>query len=161
MASWISAGLYGKMAKRRSPTKGPEGVRTVTLPSTWEWSALTGPGANGSFGPTSDPPGDKPLSRAGKPQSAGLDRRNFLLQLCLGTGAAFFPAKLWANAFSGTSFDEKVQPAGGYYLHPHYRNQRPLDATLLKVDPGTDRFVGEKYSAQIDTILETWTAELL
>jgi tetratricopeptide (TPR) repeat protein/peroxiredoxin len=46
-------------------------------------------------------------------------------------------------------------------LHPSYRNERPLDATLRKVPPGFDRFVNEKYVEEIASTLAQWTAGLL
>jgi hypothetical protein len=50
---------------------------------------------------------------------------------------------------------------GGYYLRQHYLAQRPLDATLLKVQPGLDEFVSEKYHDQIAAILAEWSSSLL
>ena len=53
-------------------------------------------------------------------------------------------------------------PSGGeFHLQPHYRAQRPLDATLLKVQTGLDDFVTEKYHDQIATILVEWSSSLL
>jgi tetratricopeptide (TPR) repeat protein/peroxiredoxin len=48
-----------------------------------------------------------------------------------------------------------------FHLHPHYRLQRPLDATLLKVTPGLDDFVTEKYHDQIAARLREWSFSLL
>jgi tetratricopeptide (TPR) repeat protein/peroxiredoxin len=50
---------------------------------------------------------------------------------------------------------------GEFHLHPHYRAQRPLDATLLKVQAGFDDFVTEKYHDQIAGILAEWSSSLL
>ena len=47
------------------------------------------------------------------------------------------------------------------FLHPRYRTERPLDSTLLKVDPALDRFVSEKYADEISKILDSWSADLL
>lgn len=49
----------------------------------------------------------------------------------------------------------------GFHLHPHYRSERPLDATLLKVQAGLDEFITEKYAEQIFAILAEWSAGLL
>ena len=38
--------------------------------------------------------------------------------------------------------------------------QRPVDATLLKVEAGSDQFVTEKYADQLAAILQRWTAGL-
>ena len=43
----------------------------------------------------------------------------------------------------------------------HYRSERPLDATLLKVQAGLDDFITEKYADQIAKILAEWSAGLL
>lgn len=48
-----------------------------------------------------------------------------------------------------------------FRLEPHYRSDRPLDSTLLKVEPGRDPFVGEIYADAIGTILKEWSAALL
>jgi tetratricopeptide (TPR) repeat protein/peroxiredoxin len=48
-----------------------------------------------------------------------------------------------------------------FYLHPHYRAQRPLEATLLKTKAGFDDFVTEKYQDQIAAHLAEWSSGLL
>ncbi len=47
-----------------------------------------------------------------------------------------------------------------FRLHPHYRTARPLDATLLKTQSGSDEFVIEKYHDSIAAILSEWSATL-
>ncbi len=42
-------------------------------------------------------------------------------------------------------------------LHPHYREQTPLDAALLQIDPGRDGFVNEQLSEKIAAILDSWS----
>ncbi len=49
----------------------------------------------------------------------------------------------------------------GFHLHPHYRAQTALDATLLKAKAGLDDFITEKYHDQIAAILAEWRAKLL
>ena len=51
--------------------------------------------------------------------------------------------------------------AGELHLHPHYRSQRPLDATLRKVKAGLDVFVTEKYADWIIAVLKEWSTNLL
>ncbi|HYM75302.1 MAG TPA: FG-GAP-like repeat-containing protein [Candidatus Dormibacteraeota bacterium] len=46
-------------------------------------------------------------------------------------------------------------------MRPHYRTERPLDATLLKVRADLDRFPSEKYADQIAATLSEWSASLL
>jgi len=47
-----------------------------------------------------------------------------------------------------------------FYLHPHYRAELPIEATLLKARAGSDEFITEKYADQIATILNEWSAAL-
>ena len=46
-------------------------------------------------------------------------------------------------------------------MHPRYRQQRPLDATLLNTQAGLDAFVTEKYHGQIAATLGQWSESLL
>ena len=46
-------------------------------------------------------------------------------------------------------------------MHPHYPTQRPLDATLLKVQADFDDFITEKYHDRIAAILAGWSSNLL
>ena len=48
-----------------------------------------------------------------------------------------------------------------FHLHPHYRAQRPLEATLLKTKAGSDDFVTERYHDQIAAGLAEWRSSLL
>ncbi|MGC1450123.1 MAG: FG-GAP-like repeat-containing protein [Candidatus Sulfotelmatobacter sp.] len=74
------------------------------------------------------------------------------------------PASLWGLAFPGlTSVVFRDTPASepGFHLQPHYRTERPLDATLLKVQAARDDFITEKYADQVAAILAEWSASLL
>jgi tetratricopeptide (TPR) repeat protein len=104
----------------------------------------------------------RPRSRAGR--GADLDRRDFLVRFCQGAGASLVPRRLWGFASPGLGPAPSSGDAvgdDGYHLHPHYREQRPLDLALLKVHPGLDEFISEKYADQIAAILEAWSGELL
>jgi tetratricopeptide (TPR) repeat protein/peroxiredoxin len=93
-----------------------------------------------------------------------LSRRNFLLRCCQGASAAFVPARLRSFAFPGISLLDSattLSSNGEFYLNPHYRMQRPLDALLLKTQAGLDEFVTEKYHDQIAAILAEWSSSLL
>ncbi len=48
----------------------------------------------------------------------------------------------------------------GFHLHPHYRADTALDATLLKTKAGLDDFITETYAEQIAQILAGWRADL-
>jgi len=136
---------------------------------------LTGPCTNGSFGSTRDSPRKIILTGEGKPyrftdresinlESIDLRRREFLLRFCQGAGATLIPAGLRVLAFPDSRpFGSRSEPASGaeYHLRPHYRTERPLDATLLKVQAGADEFITEKYADQIAAILAEWSAGLL
>jgi tetratricopeptide (TPR) repeat protein/peroxiredoxin len=74
------------------------------------------------------------------------------------------PARLSGFAFPPVypSDSPTTFPSGGeFYLHPHYRAQRPLDATLLKTQAGLDDFVTETYHDKIAAILAEWSSSLL
>jgi hypothetical protein len=96
---------------------------------------------------------------AGKPRpSVDLHRREFLARCCQAAGASLVPAALR----NFPSFHLAPSPAlAEYHLNPHYRSDRPLDATLQKVQPGSDQFISEKYADQIAAILSEWSARLL
>ncbi len=145
------------------------GASRTRLPSLSAF-ALTRPKANVSFASTHTVPGEITLSRAGKsPQSANLEsvdlrRRNLLVRFCQGAGATLIPAKLWGLSFPGfESFASRSAPvaSAGFQLQPHYRSERPLDATLLKVQAGLDEFITEKYADQVAAILAKWSASLV
>jgi tetratricopeptide (TPR) repeat protein/peroxiredoxin len=109
---------------------------------------------------------EKPPPSDDRGAVAGLGRRDFLFRFCQGAGAALVPARLWGLGFPHANLSAPGAPSGSsgdaaYHLHPHYRSERPLDATLLKVQPGLDDFITEKYAKQIGWILERWSAGLL
>ena len=54
-----------------------------------------------------------------------------------------------------------LQADGEFHLHPHYRSQVPLNATLLKTQAGLDDFITEKYHDQIAASLAEWRSSLL
>jgi tetratricopeptide (TPR) repeat protein/peroxiredoxin len=58
-------------------------------------------------------------------------------------------------------FASQIGRANVFHLQPHYRTERPLDATLRKVESGLDDFIMEKYADQIAAVLAEWTANLL
>jgi Flp pilus assembly protein TadD/peroxiredoxin len=95
---------------------------------------------------------------------ASLDRRDFLIRCCQTASATLFPTALRGLALPVVGpFDSGDSPAadGNFHLHPHYRSQLPLEATLLKTQAGLDSFVTEKYQDQIAAILSDWSANLL
>ncbi len=120
---------------------------------------------NVSFGSTRDSSRNITLNKAGKPRpSVDLRRREFLTRFCQGAGATLIPASLWGITFPCfRSFlpDCESAAGAGFQLHPRYRTERPLDATLLKVQAGRDGFITEKYADQIAGILAEWSASLL
>jgi tetratricopeptide (TPR) repeat protein/peroxiredoxin len=74
------------------------------------------------------------------------------------------PGSLRGFAFPGIypSDSPTALPSGGeFHLHPQYRAQRPLDATLLKTQAGLDDFITEKYHDQIAATLAEWSSGLL
>jgi tetratricopeptide (TPR) repeat protein/peroxiredoxin len=109
----------------------------------------------------SDDPDD---TRPADLESVDLRRRELLVRFCQGAGASLIPSSLWglAEPVPG-GFASRNEQAGnaGYLLHPHYRSERPVDATLLKVQAGSDEFITEKYADQIAAILAEWSSSLL
>ncbi len=51
--------------------------------------------------------------------------------------------------------------AGAFHYHPHYREQTPLDAFLLKTKAGGDEFVTEVYHDRIASTLSEWRKNIL
>src|ERR1700752_738475 len=92
--------------------------------------ALTGPHPDVSFGSEPDSAGDIALSRAGKLHpSIDLRRRDFLVRFCQGAGATLIPAKLWGVVVPDLDLAAGRNAAADsrFQLHPHYRNERPID----------------------------------
>ncbi|MCU1298678.1 MAG: ASPIC/UnbV domain protein, partial [Acidobacteriaceae bacterium] len=91
-------------------------------------------------------------------------RREFLIRCCQSASVAAFPASLRALSCAYSLEPQDLSSAGSnaeFHLHPHYRAQMPLDATLLETKPGFDRFVTEKYHDQIAEILARWSSSSL
>ncbi len=91
-------------------------------------------------------------------------RRRFLSQCCQTASMALVPGALRGLVFSpATTFaaGNAVPPASEFHLHPHYRAQLPLEATLSKTQSGHDKYVTEQYQDQIAGILSAWGASLL
>ena len=127
-----------------------------SLPRFAGLAALTRQNTNVSFGLIRDFARNITLSRAEKPLvPVDLRRREFLIRFCQGAGATLIPATLWGLPLP------RPHPDAAFEFHPHYRTERPLDATLRKVESGTDEFVNEEYADQIAQILGEWSTGLL
>ena len=88
-------------------------------------------------------------------------RRDFLLQCCQGATAALVPPGLRRLAFSSAYAVDPAARGAPFHLHPHYREQRPIDALLLRTQAGLDSFPSEKYADEVEAILTQWSAGLL
>ncbi|HXA68534.1 MAG TPA: tetratricopeptide repeat protein [Bryobacteraceae bacterium] len=86
--------------------------------------------------------------------SLDLRRRSFLIR---SLAIPFLPRLDAQDA----SLQDASLVDGGFHLHPHYRAQTALDATLLKTQTGLDEFITERYHDEIAAILSNWTANLL
>jgi tetratricopeptide (TPR) repeat protein len=97
-----------------------------------------------------------------KGQSADRSRREFLLQCCRGASAALIPAGL-RGFLPNYRFDllDSLSSDAEFHVHPHYRADMPLDATLLKTQSGLDAFVTEKYQDQVAKVFAEWNLGLL
>ncbi|MGC2182276.1 MAG: tetratricopeptide repeat protein [Terriglobales bacterium] len=71
------------------------------------------------------------------------------------------PGALRGLAFPFAFDSRKLNSPSEFHLHPHYRGQLPIEATLLKTRPGLDGFITEKYQDQIAAMLAEWSAGLL
>ena len=109
-----------------------------------------------------EPPSPGSFSVDLDPASRG--RREFLSRCCQGATAALLPLGLRGLAFPSIFDSPNMSlPVSDidFHLHPRYRSQTPLDATLLKTQEGLDAFVTEKYQDQIAAILAEWSSSLL
>ena len=105
-----------------------------------------------------------PLNEAEDAPRLDVSRREFLISFSQTAAAALIPSSLRRVHFPSLAPPGVVQsgdsPGAQFYLRPHYRGERPLDAVLLKVEAGTDQFIGEKWAEEIDAILAQWSASL-
>src|SRR5262249_15712716 len=105
------------------------------------------------------------LSRAEKKRGPiNIGRRDFLIQFSQTAGPAFLPTALctFSLPFTPLAFAaDSTSAREDFYVHPHYRSQRPIDSLLLKTKAGLDEFVNEKYAEQIGEILARWSSDLL
>src|ERR1700690_782115 len=93
-------------------------------------------------------------SSSGDPADSG--RRDFLIRCFQGTSAALVPPSLYGLALPLSYASDSPKSSSlcaDFHLHPHYRAQVPLEATLLKTQAGLDEFVTEKYHDQMAAIL--------
>ena len=120
---------------------------------------LTGLDEGVSFGFTRECPRGISLSRAGKQRPPGdlipvgrdpsdrdlpdPGRRDFLVWRRQGASAALVPGA-WrglALPFAYAPDSRNLGSLGEFHLHPHYRAQLPLEATVLKTQTGLDKFI--------------------
>ena len=123
---------------------------------------MTVSGTGVRFPFTRDSAGDTPLSRS-EPPKFDFSRREFLLRFSQGAGAFLVPRTLWGSApFTLNAIVPDSQDAlPKFSLHPRYRSERALDATLLKVKAGLDSFITEKYADELAAVLEQWRTALI
>src|SRR5437773_32367 len=88
-------------------------------------------------------------------------RRNFLIRCCQGGFATLVPGRNLDFPLFHLDSGAEHSPGCEFHLRPHYRAQTPLDATLLKVQAGSDEFVTEKYQDQIAATFAAWSSSLL
>src|SRR5690348_2342251 len=83
-------------------------------------------------------------------------RRRFLIRSC--QAATLLPASDRAIAAPWLfAFDAPGQSlASEFHLHPHYRNQLPLESLFAKTKAGSDQFVTEKYADEIQAVFSKW-----
>ena len=92
-----------------------------------------------------------------------LRRRDFLIRCCQTASLALIPGRLLGSDAVQQSVRTSAASASdpGFYVHPHYRTPRPLDALLLKKQAGLDEFVAEKYADHLAAKLAAWSQRLI
>jgi len=83
-------------------------------------------------------------------------RRSFLVRCCQASAAILLPASLRRPALPFPA-----SPHLDFHLHPQYREQSPLDPTLLQIKPGLDGFLVEEYHDRFAAIFDDWSTSLL
>ena len=88
-------------------------------------------------------------------------RRDFLIRSSRGASALLAPSPLWKLAFSASDGAVvRSSPQPEFHLHPRYRSQLALEATLRKTQAGSDEFITEEYANQIQAVLDAWGSGL-
>jgi tetratricopeptide (TPR) repeat protein/peroxiredoxin len=90
-------------------------------------------------------------------------RRDFLMRCRQGAAAALVPGGLTGIAspfFYPVNAPPVEAAAAEFHLHPQYRTQGNLDATLLKHEAGHDEFETEKLHDKMAAKLEAWRSDL-
>lgn len=78
----------------------------------------------------------------------------------------FLPAPFYASPFRGLlpetprGLTAPAFPFADLRLTPHYPVKSPLDNLLLKVVPGADEYLTEKYASEIMQLLDEWSLAL-
>jgi tetratricopeptide (TPR) repeat protein len=91
-------------------------------------------------------------------------RRDFLTHCGQGAAAALVPGSLKGIAspfFHPVNAQLVEAQSAEFHLHPHYRTQGTLDATMLQREAGHDEFLTEKLHDQMAAKLEAFRADLL
>src|SRR5215470_1315808 len=100
---------------------------------------------------------------ARRPDEKNIPSRRTFLKAISWAPACFLAAPLQvlpAHRLS-TNLLASACPLGDSRVTPHYPTHSPLDAVLRLVAPGTDEFPTEKYAAEIERVLDAWSAQLL
>lgn len=84
-----------------------------------------------------------------------MPRRGFLTRCCAWAGLLRSPA------LGGFVLSRPEDHSPQFHVHPHYREQTPLDAAARELTPGLDEFSDEKDHDRVASILETWRLSLL
>src|SRR5260370_41674035 len=91
------------------------------------------------------------------PALRGCSRRDFLIRSSRGAPALLAPSHFWKLAFADGDVPAVQSSAPPeFHLHPHYRSQLALEATLRKTAAGPDDFIRAKCPEQIQSIHDAW-----
>jgi hypothetical protein len=102
--------------------------------------------------------------RVTKTKATLFSRRTFLRGIRWAP-VLLLPAPLQASPFRLFSPETPAAraspfPFADFRLTPHYPVRSPLDDVLLKVIPGTDEYLTEKYGFEIMQLLDEWSVGL-
>jgi tetratricopeptide (TPR) repeat protein/peroxiredoxin len=93
--------------------------------------------------------------------SVDQSRREFLVRCSHAASAAIISPSLnfrFAPGFLAPR--TALSGEGGFHLQPHYRAKLQVETLFPKTEPGSDRFVTEKYAERMESLLAQWSAAL-
>ena len=96
---------------------------------------------------------------ARRPDENHIPSRRTFLKTMRWVPALFLPAPFHASFRYGArqSFQSPLFALSEPRVTPHYPTNSPLDDVLRLIAPGSDEFIGEKYAAEVERLLQVWS----